>query len=213
MKTPATNMAIGLYRLTKRKQELEARFQKLQDNGPRYLGQYELWIIDVLMNYNTRALRVKADLEETAEALRKQEEYVLEMMADFLELPPGYLLTCMIPGEVEIWIRYDEQRMVHCLWYEVEPEPEAPNIIRIKMSGFDNPSTKKKKTPIEEADDEDVDDDALIGIVEQLYDKKGNMVKRPHKDFNIVPEFVQYPHGREEDFNKAWRRIMGPDED
>ena len=213
MKTPATNIAIRLYRLTKKKQELEARFQKLMDNGPRYLGQYELWIVDVLMNYNTRALRVKADLEETAEALRKQEEWVLELMADFLELPPGYWLTCMIPGEVEIWIRYDEQRMVHCLWYEAEPEPDAPNIIRIKRSGFDNPSTKKKKTPIEEADDEDVDDDALIGIIKQLYDKKGNEVKRPYEDFNMVPEFVQYPYGREEDFNKAWRRIMGPDED
>lgn len=213
MKTPATNMVIRLYRLTKKKQELEARLQKLMDNGPRYLGQYELWIIDVLVNYNARARRVKADLEETAEALRKQEEYVLELMADFLELPPGCMLTCLIPGDVEIWIRYDEQRMVHCLWYDAEPEPVSPNIRTFKLVGFDNPSTKKKKTPIEEADDEDIDDDTLIGIIKKLYDEKGNAVKLPYKDFNIVPEFVKYPNGREEDFNMAWRRIMGPDEE
>jgi hypothetical protein len=208
MKQRATNAGAALYRLNKRLQQQEARFQKLLENAPPYMGQTELWIVDQLTNYYTRTQRAKADVDDTAEELRETEKDVLAMM-DYLELPPDYKLTAKLPGQAIFEIWYDEQRMVHCSWAEIEPEPENPNIIYIKMSDYDDMPTKKtkKKGVVEEKeddDDDDIDDDTLIANIKKLYDVHGQPIKRLPEELNIVPEYVQYPNGRDESVYNLW---------
>lgn len=210
MKQRATNVGAWLYRLTKQLQQQEARFQKLLENAPPYMGQTELWIVDQLLNYYKRTQRVKADVEATAEDLRAQKKDVLAMM-DYLELPPDYKLTAMLPGEAIFAIWYNEERMVHCTWTEIEPEPDPPNIITIRLIGDTDPIQKTKKKGVveeEEDEDDDVDDDTMIANIKKLYDDDGQPVRRRDEDLNILPEFVQYPNGREEDtYNKFYPDI------
>jgi hypothetical protein len=118
-------------------QQLRARYailKELEDNAPVYSGQLALTEIDAVINYYSHGCMAKEQVDETLAEVKKAENSILAIMRQF-EIPPGKVLYGEIPGELEYELWANEQGSLYINKIKtIEPEPEKPNVITIKLN-------------------------------------------------------------------------------
>ena len=118
-------------------QQLRARYailKDMEDNAPVYSGQVALTEIDDIINYYSQGRMAKEQVDQTLAEVKKTESTILAIMRQF-EIPPGKVLYGEIPGELEyeIWANKHGRLYINKI-KTIEPEPEKPNVITIRLN-------------------------------------------------------------------------------
>jgi len=133
MNNTLTNICNHYYYLMQQLRERYAILSDLEKNAPVYNGQTAVTEIDALMNYYSDGLLAKEKADETLAAVKKTEQKILAIMRAF-DIPAGKVLFGEIPGELEYEIWANERGRLYINKIKtLEPEPENPNIITIKL--------------------------------------------------------------------------------
>jgi hypothetical protein len=132
-----THFCTRYYKLCQRFYKRNDRLKELLDNAPQYTGQTSLAEIDAIIEHCRKVQEAEAKADEVLNELAKTRRCILEFMKHF-QIPPWKSLYGAIPGELEyeVWITEND---VVCITKtrDLEPEPENPNVILIKLSGWE----------------------------------------------------------------------------
>ena len=121
------------YELTTLLAEREERLKNLLDNAPCYCGQTSLSEVDAIISYYRNVQAAKAKTDKTFDDIKQTERLILMIMRYF-EIPPGTVLTGVIPGELEYELWADENDALHIIKTKnLQPEADNPNVIEIKI--------------------------------------------------------------------------------
>jgi hypothetical protein len=129
-----------LYYLVQQLFKRQAHLQNILDQAPLYTVQTDLSQVDAIISYYRGAQAASAEVDETLEEIKGTERTILLIMQHF-GIPSGRILTGQIPGELEYEVWANEKGRVFILKIrDLEPEPENPNAITIKLSdrGYSN---------------------------------------------------------------------------
>ncbi|MDB4905076.1 MAG: hypothetical protein JWQ63_4357 [Mucilaginibacter sp.] len=130
------------YELTKLLSKREEHLKNLLDNAPLYCGQTSLSEVDAIISYYRTVQAAKAKAEKTFYDMKETERFILMIMRYF-EIPPGTVLTGVIPGELEYELWADENDALYInKTKSLQPEADNPNVIVIKI--WDEDSGKKE---------------------------------------------------------------------
>lgn len=121
------------YELTQVLSRREDHHQNLLDNAPLYCGETRLSEVDAIISYYRKAQAAKAKVDKTMADMEEAARTILMIMRHF-EIPPDTVLTGEIPGELTYQLWADENDRIRISHpKKLEPAPDDPNIIRIKL--------------------------------------------------------------------------------
>jgi len=127
-----TDYCTQYYHLTKQLTEQDERFKTLLDNAPPYTGQRNLSDLDAIISHNRKVQAAKAKVDKTFKAWKDTARNILQQM-QYFEIPPGSVLTGVIPGELEYEVWANEKDDVFIIKARDLPQEAVnPNIIYIK---------------------------------------------------------------------------------